>query len=427
MADEPDLCATAYDQLIEEDFTGRLTRCVFGALCRLRDRGATVPDVTLVLDELRADPNAPHFHADDFRQMVGGEYAHIAALPSEIQQYVRRLLENRVRRSLLASARSVVSSIEKGGETPQAAAETLQRAIDDGMLLLTQDRGVSYADALVSGIQRAANRDRHLRTGFGPLDANIGGFAPGELIVLAARPFLGKTVFCCNMAIRMAASVPVEFWTLEMDVEEIARIMWQASANQPLPSFEHMGREDLLDEANRLANLDGDRLPITLHEYAPSVEDLIGQMAQAKRARGSKVMFVDNLHLLSSRTAGKVNRAQELAVISRRLKMAAKDLQVAVVCIAHLNRAIESREDRRPKLSDLRDSGTIEQDADAVLFLHSKSYYQSADEVDSSKPRFMRLYAEKRRGHGRSFTKLVFDPGRTRFDAHTENDSAEFS
>jgi replicative DNA helicase len=426
VADDTYQCDLAYQGLIPEDFTVPYCRDLFDALSALRQRGSRHPDLNLLYAELESRGKTWLYNPETFSELIGGEYSHLAALPSEIPEYVRRIREERVRRSLSAAAGRVAHGLDDRSATPQSAAEALQRAIDESMSTMVEDSGVSYRDALLSALDRRASPDRYIRTGMGQLDRNIGGFAPGELIIVAARPFMGKTIFCANLASRISARAPVEFWSLEMDLEAMAEILWQCESNVPMPPPEAR-LEDLSGPSRRLAERNPDDLPITLHDGISYVEDLIAQMGRASRARGSKVMFLDNINLLSSRASTGGNRAQEMAVISRRLKMAAKDLGVAVVCIAHLNRGSEARDDKRPRLSDLRDSGTIEQDADAVLFLYAPSYHKSADQAPAPhSPRFMRLYAEKRRGYGRSFTKLLFTPTRTRFDAHNEDDSAEF-
>jgi replicative DNA helicase len=425
--DDGVVCQAVYDQLSEEDFVSPRSREIFGTLRRLRTGGSGRVDLKLLAAEVASTGD---IHPEEMFELLGGEYAPLSCLPSEIPSYVRWLLKARVRRALRGVCAQVVRDLDSGHQEPQAAAQALQRAIDEGTATLTTDHGVRYEDALERGVRRSAEKGRYLSTGIPELDAKIGGFGPGELIVLAARPYLGKTVLTCNIAARMARETPVEYWTLEMDSEEIARIIWQAHNRRTIPDFFGIVETDSEELDRHVLSLRSGHenlRQITLHEGVSTVEDLVARMTQAVRARGSKVIFVDNLNLLGSSGAKGLNRAQEMAIVSRRLKLAAKDLQVALVCIAHLNRGIEAREGHKPKLSDLRDSGTIEQDADAVLFLHSESYFKGAQVgEDSRKPKFLRLYAEKRRGAGKSVTKLIFRPHLTRFDGHESDDSSEF-
>ena len=222
-----------------------------------------------------------------------------------------------------------------------------------------------------------------LKTGFIDLDAKLTGLKPGALTILAARPAMGKTALGLNIAANLSidAGIPVAFFSLEMTSDELTNrlISSRAKVNGSAIRQKKLSETECdryIDATNRLHNA---RIYI---DETPSI-DISTLSDRARRMHvqyGIKALFVDYLQLMTCSAKRVQNREQEIATISRGLKKIAKELHIPVVALAQLNRAVDSRVDKRPVLSDLRESGSIEQDADLVMFIHREDYYQPNSE-----------------------------------------------
>ena len=219
-------------------------------------------------------------------------------------------------------------------------------------------------------------------SGFVGLDKLTGGFQKTELIILAARPSMGKTAFVCNCALAMAGKgkTGVLLFSLEQSKTELAeRFLCQFSKvdghkvrKGQLDKFE---RDQLLEAASELG-----KMPIYIDDVPGRTISQIGAFARRmKRQYEIGGMIIDYLQLIEAEDKN-MPREQQIATITRRLKFIAKDLQIPVIALAQVNRGVEQRDDKRPKLSDLRESGAIEQDADVVLFLHREEVYDPSEE-----------------------------------------------
>ena len=216
------------------------------------------------------------------------------------------------------------------------------------------------------------------------MDECLGGFHPSDLIILAGRPSMGKTALATNLAFNAARAAmekkeggAVAFFSLEMSAEQLAnRILGQESGlSSDLIRRGDIGKSDfprLVEVSNRL-----NTLPFFIDDTpALSVPALRTRARRLMRQTGLGMIVIDYLQLLSS--PGKKsaeNRVQELSEITRGLKALAKELRIPVLALSQLSRAVEQRDDKRPQLSDLRESGSIEQDADVVMFIYREEYY----------------------------------------------------
>lgn len=266
----------------------------------------------------------------------------------------------------------------------------------EGQLFQLAERGernsgpVSIKTALASVMRqtdeafRRGGGMRGLSTGLVDLDRRLGGLAPGGLYILAGRPSMGKTALATNIAWHVAKSgKPVHFVSLEMSYDELAYRIW---AHESVTSSENLRRASNID-ADRLqaAYEVGNRLP----DYPLSIDDRCGKaIAQVaararrnKRRKGTELIVVDYLQLMTGGGRRHENRVQELTEITVGLKALAKELSVPILALSQLSRDVEKRENKRPLLSDLRESGSIEQDADAVILLFREEYY-----VERQKP-----------------------------------------
>lgn len=222
-------------------------------------------------------------------------------------------------------------------------------------------------DAIGSGTRKRT------RTGFEGIDNLIGGFRPGQLIVVGARPGMGKSAFGLNVCDNIAtAGTATGFITLEMSLQELqerllarrARVS-VAEMECPTPSIQHA----LAEAAQQIHHL-----PLILDESSRGLEDVVSSIRTMRRKHGVEVVCLDYLGLIRP-TDTRVNREQQISTITRRLKEVAKEQKIAILLCTQLNRQTEGRDVKIPRLSDIRDSGAVEQDADIVIFLHREGYY----------------------------------------------------
>jgi len=219
-----------------------------------------------------------------------------------------------------------------------------------------------------------------LPTGFTDLDAKTNGFQPSELIILAARPSMGKTALVCNFAEAMAeAGYGVLLFSLEQSKLELAERFLCIRAKVD----GHRMRSGQLEEADRhrlmIASSELNEMPLFIDDRPGRTVSQISAIARRlKRQHNLGVVIVDYLQLVEPEDK-RAPREQQIAYISRRLKFIAKELSIPVIALAQLNRGVELREDKRPRLADLRESGAIEQDADIISFLHRPSAYDPED------------------------------------------------
>ena len=372
---------------------------IYERMLLLIDRSAVVTPVTL----------KPYFEADEALKALGGT-AYLARLtgdgqgliaPRALAQQIYDLALLRelvvVGRELVEGAMDTSESVEPMAQIEAAEAALYNVAEGAGSLSEAQDFRTATTTA-IKGIERAFNSGGHVAgrtTGLSSLNARIGGLHDSDLIILAGRPGMGKTSLATNIAFNAAdrwlrdmadgiapdksIGAPVAFFSLEMSADQLAtRIL----AEQSGISSEHlrMGkitREDfqqLSFASQRLA-----QLPLYIDDTpALSIAALRTRARRLKRRHNIGLVVVDYLQLLAGTGRNSNdNRVNEISEISRGLKTLAKELEVPVIALSQLSRAVESREDKRPLLSDLRESGSIEQDADMVWFVFREDYYIS--------------------------------------------------
>jgi replicative DNA helicase len=264
-------------------------------------------------------------------------------------------------------------------------------------------------------------------TGFYDLDRMTAGLQPGDLIVLAARPSMGKTAFAINIAehVALQEGLPVAVFSMEMGAAQLAvRIVGsigridQSHLRTGKLSDEEWPR--LTEAIERLRN-------ISLH-----IDETAGLTSSELRANARRLarqcgklglIVVDYLQLMSGSSGNDENRATELGEISRGLKMLAKELQCPVIALSQLNRSVETRPDKRPMMSDLRESGAIEQDADIIMFIYRDEYYTK----DACKePGVAEILIAKQRNGPTGMVKLAFIKNLTRFESLASGGHGDF-
>ena len=259
-------------------------------------------------------------------------------------------------------------------------------------------------------------------TGFRDLDRQLGGFRKGQLIIVAARPAMGKTSFALNVAFNAAMlhDMKVGIFTLEMANEELLLRLLSCSAEIPMDTLLKgygMSQEKILRVTQYAEELGKKDIYID-DNGANSVMDIRAKSRRLKaEIKGLDLIIIDYLQLMTSRRPGE-SRQQEISEISRGLKVLAKELELPVVALSQLNRGLESRDDKRPKLSDLRESGAIEQDADIVMFIYRDDYYNK----ETEKPGVSEIIIGKNRHGATGSVELKFIHEFTQFkDLDNEN------
>lgn len=336
------------------------------------------------------------------------------------EDYGRSIYDLALRRSLIGIGEDVVNIAFDApiDMPPKAQIEDAERRLFALAETGRYDGGFhSFEDALKTAIDMASaayQRDGHLSgiaTGLDDLDRQMGGLQASDLIVLAGRPAMGKTSLVTNIAFNIAKAYRGElqpdgsmktvnggivgFFSLEMSAEQLAT---RVVAEQSGVSSSHI-RRGSIDE-NQFARVveasrEMARIPLYIDQTGGlSIAQLTARARRLKRQRGLDVLMIDYLQLLQGSGKGQANRVQEITEITTGLKALAKELAVPVIALSQLSRQVEAREDKRPQLSDLRESGSIEQDADVVMFVYRDEYYLKGKMPKEGTEEFFKWQAE---------------------------------
>lgn len=363
--------------LSAEDFMLEEHKDVFTAMQKMYLRSKTI-DVVTLLDELVRDGVYDEAGGKDYIRLI----SEIVPSAANVKDYAEIVRDKSMLRALIGACDDITAMAYSEQEDTAHLVEMAEQkifSVAEGR----ENKGFTHIrDALVQVYDRlhllAENKAEALGmpTGFSGLDRVLVGLGKSDLVLVGARPGMGKTSFAVNLATYAAANTKksVCIFSLEMSAEQlITRVM----SSEALIDSYRLRSGELTDEdwdklahaASRLSECDiliDDTTGITV----------TGMKAKLRRVKNLGMVVIDYLQLMQSDRRID-NRVQEVAEISRGLKLLAKELQVPVICCAQLSRGPESRTDKRPMLSDLRDSGAIEQDADIVLFLYRDEYYKS--------------------------------------------------
>ncbi len=393
-----DACDKVSSFLKAEHFFDPLHGRVYEAEVKLISVGKRASPITLKTFFEHEEPLSSDLTVPQYLGRLAGNATTII----NAEDYGRTVYDLAIRRDLILIGEDMVNlAYDSPVEAPPAIQieDTEQRLFE---LAETGKYGSGFepfTSALTDAIDMAANAYRRdgglsgIATGFKDLDQKMGGLQPSDLLIIAGRPSMGKTALATNIAYHVARAYKTErkpdgsdevvsgavvgFFSLEMSSEQLAtRII---SEQSEIPS-EHIRRGKIgKDEFDRLvdASQNLQSLPLYIDQTGGiSVAQLSARARRLKRQKGLGLIIVDYLQLLSgsSRRASE-NRVQEITEITTRLKALAKELNVPIVALSQLSRQVENREDKRPQLSDLRESGSIEQDADVVMFVFREEYY----------------------------------------------------
>jgi replicative DNA helicase len=374
------------------------------------------------------------FPADvDILGMTLSQYlARLAAEATTIinaQDYGRTIYDLSLRRDLIGIGEEMVNVAYDAPVDflPRAQIEDAERRLYELAETGRYDGGFQkFSQALTVAVDMAAKafqRDGKLSgiaTGLRDLDTKMGGLQPSDLIIVAGRPGMGKTSLATNIAYNIAkAYVPelqadgttkaahggcVGFFSCEMSGEQLATRILAERSGIPSSSIRRGGISELDFEKIRECSIELQSLPFYVDETGGlSISQLTARARRLKRQRGLDLIVIDYIQLLTgSGKRGNDNRVQEITEITTSLKALAKELNVPVIALSQLSRQVESRDDKRPQLSDLRESGSIEQDADVVLFVYREEYYLGNKEPRAGTPEYEKWQLDMSLVHGKA-------------------------
>lgn len=379
MLTDSEAAASAIEVLRVEDFYREDHKAIYEAILNLYNRAEPIDIITL---------KAELTSIGKFEQVGGIEY--LAELPEKVptttnaEKYIKIVEDKSMLRSLIKTA----NEIQALGYDPMQEVEDIVDSAEKKIFNLVQGRNqkgyTAVKDVLVESfalLEKLYNQKQHITgvpTGFADLDYKTAGLHNSDLILIAARPAMGKSAFVLNIASYAAvkANIPVVIFSLEMSKEQMVNRILASEAMVDSNKIRTGKIED--EDWTKIAEATGilSEAPIFIDDTPGiSMTEIRAKCRKLKMEQNIGLVVIDYLQLIAGNSKRSGSREQEISEISRSLKILAKELNVPVIALSQLSRAPEQRPDHRPMLSDLRESGAIEQDADIVMFLYRDDYY----------------------------------------------------
>ena len=413
---DKDAVMDSIEKLKPESFYRDDNKLIFEAISNLYNRSEPI-DLITVKDELTS--------MDSFEKIGGYEY--LATLPdkvpttSNVQKYIEIVEEKSTLRNLIKTANEIIELGYDQTEDVDDIMAGAEKKIFDIIQKKSQKSYTPIKDVLIESFTKLEelynqkSRITGVPTGFADLDDKTAGLHGSDLILIAARPAMGKTAFALNIAAHAAIreKVPVAIFNLEMSKDQLVNRMLCMEAM--VDSNKVMTGKLDEDDWSKLASVVGPMSDAGIYiDDTPgiSITEIRTKCRKLKMEKDIGLVVIDYIQLIQgsgSRKNG--SREQEIAEISRSLKILAKELNVPVIALSQLSRAVESRPDHRPMLSDLRESGSIEQDADIVMFLYRDDYYNP----DSEEKDISEVIMAKHRAGSTGTVKLLWMGNYTKF------------
>ena len=419
----PDSLIFLADELVPDDFYKPANKIVFKTMLSLLEKGEPIDATTM---------GSALTNQGDISKIGGITYivelVNSTPTSKNVEHYAKLVKEKATLRRMIADLSDSLSSAYQG-DVP--VGDIIARTEKSMLDISNQNTGTGFrnvADILDTHMQMVETRSQTdgivtgLSSGFIGLDKITTGLHEDNLIILAARPAMGKTALALNIAQHIAVKEkkPVAIFSLEMGAESLIERMLAAEG---MVEGYHLKTGNLsVEEWHRLVHAQGN-----LYDAPIFVDDTAGIRISEIRSKARKlaqemgglgVIIIDYLQLITG-SKGE-NRQQVVSEISRELKILAKDLKVPVIALSQLSRAVEQRQDKRPMLADLRESGSIEQDADIVAFLHRDAYYQKEQGDSQEANNVTELILEKNRHGSLGTVKLYFHKEYTKFSSVEE-------
>ena len=426
------LAASASDKVIEEltedMFYNEANKRIYNAIKSLKDKNTPI-DMTTISNELDNNKEL---------SLVGGleyltEIIEFVPTTANIDYYIKIITEKYILRTMISKSNEIIASCYDEADDVEDVVERAEKAIlsvskdSIGNAIQSIQQVLTEAQTELEKLAKAGTDVTGISTGYRMLDLKTTGLHPKELIILAARPAMGKSAFALNIATNMAinSKKSVAIFSLEMGAEQIANRMF-SSVGQVEAQHIRTGKLDhndwkrVTEAMSQLGNTNiyiDDTPGITTREIRSKCRRL------ANSAVGLDAIIIDYLQLVDSSSKYAGNRVLEVGEVSRELKKLAMELEVPIIALAQLSRQLESRENKRPLLSDLKESGSIEQDADIVMFLYNDDYYKRPKDVPPSS--VMEVILAKNRSGSTGTVELVFDRGYLSFKNYVKGDDEE--
>ena len=410
---------TILDIIKPIDFYRAEHRLIYAAIIKIYERNEV--DWLALEKELRTEGNIDKVTLPYLLSLINQEYSTLRA-----EKYAREIKEASQLRELTAVCKTLIARVEKGTEPASKLLEEAEQRI----LAATNETAPSIestADFLCRTLNQIPKESGELigvDTGLYDLNKVTGGLKKSDLIILAARPSMGKTALALNIAAAAARENVVLMFSLEMSKEQLGQRLISAQSNVVMSKIQ----QGNLNDAEESSVIDA---VCALGEIKLFVDDtaaitllhLRNKARRLKQEHGLDLIVVDYLQLMQASKEYRGNRVQEVSELSRGLKALARELEVPILALSQLSRGVELRAEKKPQLSDLRDSGSIEQDADIVMFLYREEYYNPDDDISAN---LADLIIAKNRNGATTTIKLQFAKEIQRFRDYTRRGDYDY-
>jgi replicative DNA helicase len=405
---EPEAFTTASEILVPEDFYRAGHQRIFAAMMKLADQGEPIDVVTVTS------------YLNDLKQLeeAGGvtyltQVAESVPTAANIEHYSRIVEEKALLRRLIRSATDIVTSSYEREDRVEDVINEAEKSILEVAGEKNSGAFKNIKDVLIEvydNIEQLHNQTSDVTgipTGYRDLDRITSGFQRNDLIIIAARPSVGKTAFALNVAQNVAVNTEetVAIFSLEMGAEQLVQRMLCAEGN--IDSQRLRNGQLQPDDWGKLTMAMGSLSNAGIFiDDSPGirVSEIRSKCRRLKQEHGLGMIMIDYLQLIQGSPSSSENRQQEVSEISRALKGLARELNVPLIALSQLSRGVESRQDKRPMMSDLRESGSIEQDADIVGFLYRDDYYDE----ETDKQNIIEIIISKQRNGPTGTVELAF-------------------
>ena len=368
-----------------DDFYNKQYGVVFETMVELNESGRPVDMVTLQ-DKLKEKDVPSEVSSLEFVRDI------ITAVPTSanIRHYANIVAEKSILRKMIRLNEEIENLCYSGKESMEFILEDAEKRIFDLVQKRNSGEFVPIRQVVMNALKKiesaskSTGRVTGVATGFYDLDFKTSGMQPADLVLIAARPSMGKTAFVLNIAQHVAFRLneTVAIFSLEMSKEQLVNRMFSLESNVDAQNLRNGTLSDAeWEKLIESAGVIGKSNLIIDDTAGISISELRSKCRKFKLEHNLKMIIIDYLQLMSGSGKGSESRQQEISDISRSLKGLARELSVPVIALSQLSRAVEQRPDHRPMLSDLRESGAIEQDADVVMFLYRDEYYNKDSEL----------------------------------------------
>ncbi|RJX37022.1 replicative DNA helicase [Paenibacillus pinisoli] len=405
---QPEALITAMERVRSEDFYSSGHQQIYEAMIELGENSQPVDLVTLTA----------HLQDQGLLEEIGGvsylaKLANAVPTAANVDYYAQIVEEKSMLRRLIRTATNIVTDGYANAEDVGTLLGDAEKKILEISNRRSSSGFISIRDVLMEVFEKVeflyANKGgtSGIPSGFVDLDRMTAGFQRSDLIIVAARPSVGKTAFALNVAqnVGVRAKETVAIFSLEMSAAQLVQRMICAEANVDATRMRTGSLEG--DDWEKLTMAIGALSEAQVYiDDTPgiTVADIRAKCRRLKKERGLGMILIDYLQLIQGRGKAGENRQQEVSEISRTLKQIARELEVPVIALSQLSRGVEQRQDKRPMMSDLRESGSIEQDADIVAFLYRDDYYDK----ESEKKNIIEIIIAKQRNGPVGTVELVF-------------------